>query len=125
MRGCIVRGSDDRPMSSVASLEPAKSCGSVLTWAPDFRGGRKIFATLGYPRRDGVSFALTAEQQDSSCVLSPNRSWPVKVDGAGQAPRMVRLHRHGNRRARGLLINGMAQCAPQRGEARSWRSSAR
>lgn len=45
---------------------------------PDFRVGRKIFATLGYPCTGWAMVKLTPEQQDTFMKAEPEVFVPVK-----------------------------------------------
>ena len=44
---------------------------------PDFRVAGKIFATLGYPRRDYAMVQLTSEQQELFVKTEPQTFQPV------------------------------------------------
>jgi YjbR len=45
---------------------------------PDFRAGRKVFATMGYPDKAWAMVKLTPDQQEMLCAAEPAMFQPVK-----------------------------------------------
>ena len=58
---------------------------------PDFRVGGKIFATLGYPDKDGGMVVLPAEEQAKLIKAHPKVFAPAKGAWGKQGSTIVRL----------------------------------
>jgi hypothetical protein len=66
----------------------------------DFRAGKRIFATLGYPDQDWGTLILTVEQQSVLVEAEPDIFRPVPADGASAAAPMCASPRRIKRRCK-------------------------
>lgn len=81
---------------------------------PDFRVGKRIFATLGYPGPGWGMVKLTPEQQEWLVRAQPASFTPV-IGGWGRAGNTnVRLRAARKREVRDALITAWRNCAPKR-----------
>lgn len=81
---------------------------------PDFRVGKKIFATLGYPRNGWAMVKLTPEQQDAFMKAEPEAFVPVKGGWGRRGATNVILRAATKTSLRLALVAAWRKTAPKR-----------
>jgi hypothetical protein len=79
----------------------------------DFRAGKRIFATLGYPDKDWGTLKLTPEQQSVLVEAEPDIFRPVPGGWGKQGYTNVRLARAGQTTLRSALGMAWTNIAPK------------
>ena len=81
---------------------------------PDFRVGKRIFATLGHPRPGWGMVKLTPEQQEWLVRAQPNTFTPVSGAWGRAGCTNVRLRTAGKSAVRDALATAWRNRAPKR-----------
>jgi hypothetical protein len=81
---------------------------------PDFRVGRKIFSTLGYPDATCGMVKLTPKQQETFMAAEPDVFVPVKGGWGDRGATTVRLRSAGEESVRKALVAAWRNTAPKR-----------
>jgi hypothetical protein len=79
----------------------------------DFRAGKRIFATLGYPDQDWGTLILTAEQQSVLVEAEPDIFRPVPGGWGKRGSTNVRLAKADSATLQGALTLAWTNVAPK------------
>ena len=86
---------------------------------PDFRVGKRIFATLGHPREGWAMIKLTAEQQQALVSRKPAAFSPVPGGWGRGGSTSVRLAKADKATVKAALTSAWKNIAPKSWSARS------